>query len=83
MTTVNNLGFAADGKTELIHLTGHPLLVSAVEFNKVIAQRDELLAALKKMLGYAENWPNSFTAHDCWKRDAAKARAAIAKVEQR
>jgi hypothetical protein len=40
-----------------------------------------LVAALKNLLGYAENWPNSFAAHDCWKYDAARARAAIAAHE--
>jgi hypothetical protein len=30
--------FAADGKTKIINIPGHPLLVSAVDFNKLYAE---------------------------------------------
>lgn len=42
----------------------------------------QLLGSCKKLLGYAENWPCSFTVYDCWKKDAADAHAAIAAAEQ-
>ena len=47
---------------------------------RLISAAPELLEACKNLLGYGENWPASFTSHDCWKRDAASARAAIAKA---
>lgn len=37
--------FAADGKTEIVRIAGKPLLVSAVEFNRLHALNAELLEA--------------------------------------
>lgn len=41
---------AADGKTEIFNGPGLPLLVRAVDFNRMVAQRDELLEALQRLL---------------------------------
>ena len=48
---------------------------------RLIAAAPELLEACKNLLGYGENWPASFTSHDCWKRDAASARAALSEAK--
>ena len=40
------------------------------------------LEALEKIIGYTENWPASFTAHDCWKRDKVSALQAITAIKQ-
>ena len=48
--------------------------------------KDEALAlaleALEKVIGYTENGPASFTAHDCWKRDKVSALHAITAIKQ-
>ena len=41
-----------------------------------------VVEALKKVLSYTENWPASFTVHDCWKKDAAAARAALSAITE-
>ena len=74
--------FAADGKTETRALHGFGVAVRASEFNKVLAQRDELLAALQLMLDRAHP---AHVGDDFMRQkliDAREfARAAIAKVQ--
>jgi len=40
------------------------------------------LEALENVIDYTENWPASFTAHDCWKRDKVFALDAITAIKQ-
>jgi len=47
------------------------------EIERLQAERDALLSALRVVFGYTENWPTSFAVHDCWKRDSAAARTLI------
>lgn len=61
---------AADGKTEIVRIAGKPLLVSAVEFNRLYALNAELLEALDTLLKH----PNTMTAK-------LVARAAITKAK--
>ena len=38
---------ALDGKTELFHVLGHPLLVRAVDFNRLYAEKERLAALVE------------------------------------
>ena len=78
MSAGHTWGTAADGKTQLINVPGHPLLVSAVEFNRLVAQRDELLEALRP---FASIDLRTQGVHHRFADDVLRARAAIAKVE--